>query len=113
MSKQITKLVAQIWDRTWATLTSLTPTKKQPAPTYSFLEDPIDDTTHIVINDGLAAGVVFRYGRVRFAEGVGQLNIKFGYQVVRNTEQLTDTVLKPIIVSILDDILYKDIHGQD
>ena len=113
MLKTIIKSTQQTLAKTWGTLTSLTRTKKQPAPTYSFLEDHIDDTTHIVINDGVAAGVCFRYGRVRFAEGGGQLNIKFGYQVVRNTEQLTDAVLKPIIVSILDDILYKDIHGQD
>ena len=81
---------------------------KQPTPTYEFIEDAIDDTTHIHITSGKAAGVVFRYGRVRFEEVAGHLKVKFGYTAIRNPELLTDAVLKPIIVTILDDILIKE-----
>ena len=85
------------------------PMKPQtPTPTYEFIEDPINDTTHIHITSGTAAGVVFRYGRVKFEELGGHLNVKFGYSVIRNPELLTDAVLKPIIVVILDDILIKE-----
>lgn len=89
------------------------PMKKQPTPTYSFLEDPIEDITHIVINDGLASGVVFRYGRVRFDPGYS-LRVSFDYKVVRNPALLTDQQIKPIIISILDDILKKESYdGQN
>ena len=81
---------------------------KQPTPTYEFIEDSINDTTHIHITSGTAAGVVFRYGRVKFQEMGGHLNVKFGYTAIRNPELLTDAVLKPIIVSILDDILIRE-----
>lgn len=77
-------------------------------PNYSFLEDGIDDTTHVVVNTGPAAGVVYRYGRVRFAEGGDHLNVKFGYQVVRNPNQLTNTQLEPIMKVVLDDILKQE-----
>jgi hypothetical protein len=93
-------------------MTSLLPTKKQPTPTYSFIEDNIDDITHIVINDGLAAGVVFRYGKVRFLPGE-MLRVSFDYKIVRNPDLLTDDTIKPIIVSILDDILVKESYGSN
>lgn len=89
---------------------------RPPTPTYEFIEDPIDDTTHIHITSGTAAGVVFRYGRVKFEELNGHLNVKFGYTAIRNPELLTDAVLKPIIVTILDDILIKEnesVNGQN
>jgi len=101
-------------------MTSMLPMKKPlESPRYSFLEDPIDDTTHIVIETGDAAGVVFRYGKLRFAEGGDNLNVRFNYHVVRNPNLLTDTVLKSIIISILDDILKREadpnqeLHGQN
>ena len=81
---------------------------RPPTPTYEFIEDPIDDTTHIHITSGDAAGVVFRYGRVKFEEVGGHLNVKFGYTAIRNPALLTDEVLKPIIITILDDILIKE-----
>ena len=113
MSKQITKLVAQIWGKISAPMISLLHTKL-PTPTYEFIEDPINDTTHIHITSGTAAGVVFRYGRVRFEEIAGQLNVKFGYELIRNPDLLTDAVVKPIIIGILDDILIKEnINGQN
>lgn len=90
---------------------SMLPTKTQPIPSYEFIEDPINDTTHIHITSGQATGVVFRYGRVRFEETQGRLNVQFGYETIRNPELLTDTVLKPIIISILDDILKQEAHG--
>ena len=81
---------------------------KQPIPTYEFIEDPINDTTHIHITSGTAAGVVFRYGRVRFEEIAGQLNVKFGYELIRNPDLLTDAVVKPIIIGILNTILIEE-----
>lgn len=94
--------------------TSLLPTTKPQIPTYEFIDDPINDTTHIHITSGQAQGIVFRYGRVRFEEVAGHLNIKFGYELVRNPELLTDDTVKPIIISILDDILIKEnTHGQN
>ena len=113
MSKQITKLVAQIWGKISAPMISLLPTKKPPpTPTYIFIEDNIDDTTHIVINDGLCQGVVFRYGKVRFLPSE-TLRVSFNYKVVRNPNLLTDDTIKPIIVSILDDILVKESYGSN
>lgn len=85
----------------------------QPIPTYEFIDDSINDTTHIHITSGTAAGVVFRYGRVRFEEIEGQLKVQFGYEIIRNLHLLTDAVLKPIIIAILDDILKKEAHGQN
>lgn len=84
---------------------------KPLTPTYEFIEDPIDDTTHIVITSGVAAGVVFRYGRVRFEEIAGHLNVKFGYKVIRNPDLLTDDDVKPIIIAVLNDILFKEANG--
>lgn len=112
MLSQITKSVRQIWGRISEPMISLLPTKKQPTPTYSFIEDNIDDTTHIVINDGLAQGVVFRYGKVRFLPGE-TLRVSFDYKVVRNPNLLTDDTIKPIIISILDDILVKESYGSN
>ena len=89
------------------------PMKKQPTPTYSFLEDPIDDLTHIHITNGLAAGVVFRFGQVRFIEG-RKLRIKYDYKIVRNLQALTERRLVPIMDVILNDILMKesqDVNG--
>ena len=82
-------------------------------PTYEFIEDPIDDTTHIVITSGEAAGVVYRYGRVMFEENKldDHLNIKFGYQLIRNPDQLTSETILPIISEILRDILEKEARG--
>ena len=82
-------------------------------PTYEFIEDPIDDTTHIVITSGEAAGVVYRYGRVVFEENKidDYLNIKFGYQVIRNPNQLTSDTILPIITEVLRDILHKEARG--
>jgi hypothetical protein len=80
---------------------------KPPVPTYSFIEDPIDDLTHIVITSGLAAGIVFRFGRVRFIEG-RKLRIKYDYKIVRNTEGLTEKKIVPIMDVILNDILMKE-----
>ena len=92
---------------------SLLPTKK-PIPTYEFIEDPINDTTHIHITSGIAAGVVFRYGRVRFEEIAGHLNVNFGYELIRNPNLLTDAVVKPIIIGILNTILIEEgMHGQN
>lgn len=92
--------------------TSMLNTKPQ-VPTYSFIEDPIDELTHICITSGPAAGVVFRFGRVRFIEG-RKLRIKYDYKIVRNLEQLTERKLVPIMDVILNDILVKesqDING--
>ncbi len=87
---------------------------KQPIPTYEFIEDPINDTTHIHITSGIAAGVVFRYGRVRFEEIAGHLNVNFGYELIRNPNLLTDAVVKPIIIGILNNILIEEgMHGQN
>jgi hypothetical protein len=112
MSKQITKLVAQIWDKISAPMTSMLHTKP-PTPTYEFIEDPIDDTTHIHITSGDYAGVVFRYFQLRFVPNTDELKIKFNYRVVRNPYVLTDEELQPIITVVLDDILKKeaDAHG--
>lgn len=86
----------------------------QPIPTYEFIEDPINDTTHIHITSGTAAGVVFRYGRVRFEEIAGHLNVRFGYELIRNPNLLTDAVVKPIIIGILNNILIEEgAHGQN
>ena len=65
-------------------------------------------TTHIHITSGKAAGVVFRYGRVQFEEVAGHLNVKFGYEIIRNPDLLTDAVVKPIIIGILNNILIKE-----
>jgi hypothetical protein len=80
---------------------------KPPVPTYSFIEDPIDDLTHIHITSGLAAGVVFRFGRVRFMEG-RKLRIKYDYKIVRNIQALTEKKIVPIMDVILNDILMKE-----
>ena len=113
MSRQITKLVARIWDKISAPMISKLHTKP-PTPTYEFIEDPINDTTHIHITSGKAAGVVFRYGRVRFEEINQQLNVRFGYEIIRNPNLLTDAVVKPIIIGILNNILIEEgTHGQN
>lgn len=80
----------------------------QPIPTYEFIEDHINDTTHIHIISGTAAGVVFRYGRVRFEEIAGHLNVRFGYELIRNPNLLTDDTVKPIIIGILNNILIEE-----
>lgn len=112
MLKKCTKLAQRTWHRISQTLTFKRPSTTS-TPTYEFIEDPIDDTTHVVITSGEAAGVVYRYGRVMFDENKLQdnLTVKFGYQVVRNPDQLTDTVLVPIMSVILHDILEKESRG--
>ena len=57
--------------------------------------------------------MVYRYGRVMFEENKydDQLNIKFGYQIIRNPNQLTSETVLPIITEILKDILEKEARG--
>jgi hypothetical protein len=112
MSKQITELVAQICGKISAPMISLLHTKL-PTPTYEFIEDPIDDTTHIHITSGDYAGVVFRYYQLRLIPTENELRIKYNYRVVRNPYILTSDELQPIITVVLDDILKKETHGQN
>lgn len=86
---------------------------RPPTPTYEFIEDPIDDTTHIHITSGDYAGVVFRYYQLRLIPTEHELRIKYNYRVVRNPYVLTDEELQPIITVVLDDILKKESHGQN
>jgi hypothetical protein len=84
------------------------PLTKQPAPAYQLIEDPADDIYNVTILDGLAAGFVYRYGRVMFNELEGQLKINFTYDVIYNPGRLTQQQILPIISVILDDILKKE-----
>ena len=111
MLKTITKLAQRTWHRIWEMTTSLMPTKKPVLPTYEFIEDPVNDLSHIAITSGPAAGVVFFFGQVKFLEDGQRLNIKFSYQIVRNENQLTNAELEPIMKVILNDILHEDLHG--
>jgi hypothetical protein len=65
-----------------------------------------------VVEEGLAAGVVYRYGRLKFIPG-RKLRIKYDYKIVRNPEGLTDKKLSPIMDVILDDILKKETEDMN
>ena len=90
-------------------MTSKTPSRP-PVPSYQLIEDGIDDIFNIHINDGAAAGLVFRYGRVRFFEDVenGMLRVKFNYDLVYNPTALTQAEIESILSVILDDMLIKE-----
>lgn len=93
-----------------------TPTKPR-VPRYQLIEDGIDDIFNIRIEDGDAAGIVYRYGRVRFLEDphYGQLRIKFNYQLVYNPTELTQPEIESILGVILDDMLQREqaVYGQN
>ena len=85
------------------------PTPQRPTtPTYSLVEDPAEDIYNISILDGPAAGLIFRYGQVRFIEEAGMLRVKFNYTIVWNPTQSTQQEIEAILSVILDDILEKE-----
>lgn len=107
------KSVQETLRRTWATMTSKM-RSKQPVPNYQLIEDGIDDIFNIRIEDGDAAGLVYRYGRVRFFEDEtnGMLRVKFNYQLVYNPTSLTQPELESIMSVVLDDMLRKENEAQ-
>lgn len=83
---------------------------RPPIPSYQLIEDDIDDIYNIRIDDGAAAGIVARYGRVRFFEDTenGMLRVKFNYQLVHNPTALTQPEIESILGVILDDMLQRE-----
>lgn len=90
---------------------------KPPVPSYQLIEDIADDIFNIRIDDGEAAGLVYRYGRVRFFEDTenGVLRIKFNYQLIHNPTPLTQQQIESILSVIIDDMLQKEqaLYGQN
>lgn len=90
---------------------------RPPVPMYQLIEDIADDIFNIRIDDGDAAGLVYRYGRVRFFEDTEnqQLRIKFNYQLIHNPTQLTQEQIESILSVIIDDMLQREqaFYGQN
>lgn len=94
------------------------PTKAQvQVPTYQLIEDSADDIFNILIQDGDAAGLIYRYGSVRFFEDTenGMLRVKYNYQLIHNPTQLTREQIESILNVIIDDMLQREqaFYGQN
>ena len=85
-----------------------TRTTRPEIPNYSLVEDSADDIFNISILDGPLAGLVYRYGKVRFVEEAGLLRVKFNYTIIWNPTQSTQEEIESILSVILDDIIKKE-----
>ncbi len=114
--KQIIESVTQIWRRIWSTKKSTKPT--QPlAPEFALVANDIDDNWDIKITTGDYAGVLFRFGQVRFLPEDDQLTIKYDYDIIDSgglaMSALTAPEFKYTLHNILEQLLEEEAHGEN
>jgi hypothetical protein len=114
--KQILESAIQVWHRIWATKTSTKPTPRL-APEFELVANAIDDNWDLKITTGEFAGVLFRFGQVRFLPDDHSMTIKYDYDIIDSggldMAALTSPEFKYTLHHILEQLLEEEAHGEN
>ncbi len=86
-------------------------------PEFELVANDIDDNWDIKITTGEFAGVLFRFGQVRFLPEDDQLTIKYDYDIIDSggldLSTLTRAEFKYTLHHILEQLLEEEAHGEN